>query len=89
MKARMMFMAGAAIGYVLGTKAGRERYEQIKRLSQQVSENPNVQEAAGRIRAKGEEFAGKAGQMRERIPQQVAGRRGAEQEEESPQVYPG
>ncbi len=88
MKARMMFMAGAAIGYVLGTKAGRERYEQIKRLSQQVSENPNVQEAAGRIRAKGEEFAGKAGQMRERIPQQVAGRRGSEQEE-SPQVYPG
>lgn len=54
-----------------------------------MSENPNVQEAAGRIRAKGEEFAGKAGQMRERIPQQVAGRRGAEQEEESPQVYPG
>src|SRR5690606_2812369 len=89
MKARMMFMAGAAIGYVLGTKAGRERYEQIKRLSQQVSENPNVQEAASRYRAKREDFAGKAGQMRERMPQQVAGRRGSENEEESPQVNPG
>src|SRR5690606_12064060 len=87
MKARMMFMAGAAIGYVVGTKAGRARYEQTKRLSQQVSENPNVQEAAGRIRAEGGECAGKAGQRRARSPQQVAGRRGSEQEEESPQVY--
>ena len=82
-----MFMAGAAIGYVLGTKAGRERYEQLKRLSQQVSENPSVQEAAGKLRAKGEEFAGKAGQIREKIPQQVPGR--GKPEEEPSQVYPG
>ncbi|TDB82890.1 YtxH domain-containing protein [Actinomadura sp. KC216] len=91
MKARMMFMAGAAIGYVLGTKAGRERYEQIKRMSQQMSENPNVQEAAGKLRAKGEEFAGaargKAGQMKERVPQQMPGRHKAE--EDQPPVYPG
>lgn len=91
MKARMMFMAGAAIGYVFGTKAGRERYEQIKRMSQQVQDNPNVQEAAGRLRAKGEEFAGaargKAGQMKEKVPEQVPGRRKAS--EEQPPVYPG
>lgn len=91
MKARMMFMAGAAIGYVLGTKAGRERYEQIKRLSQQVQDNPNVQEAAGKLRAKGEEVAGaargKAGQMRERVPEQMPGRHKAT--EEQPPVYPG
>ena len=24
------FVAGAAVGYVLGTRAGRQRYEQIK-----------------------------------------------------------
>ncbi|MFG2086792.1 MULTISPECIES: YtxH domain-containing protein [unclassified Spirillospora] len=87
MKTRVMFMAGAAIGYVLGTKAGRERYEQIKRMSQQVSENPNVQETAGRLRAKGEEFAGKAGHLKERVPQQVPGRHKAA-EEQPPQVYP-
>ncbi|GAA1812054.1 YtxH domain-containing protein [Actinomadura chokoriensis] len=90
MKTRMMFMAGAAIGYVLGTKAGRERYEQIKRLSQQVSENPNVQEAAGMLRAKGEEFAGaargKANHLKERVPEQVAGRG---KSEDQPTVYPG
>ncbi|XRQ03411.1 YtxH domain-containing protein [Actinomadura welshii] len=92
MKTRMMFMAGAAIGYVLGTKAGRERYEQIKRLSQQVSENPNVQETAGRLRAKSEEFAGaargKAGQLKDRVPEQVPGRGKAAEDEHPPQVYP-
>lgn len=93
MKTRMMFMAGAAIGYVLGTKAGRERYEQIMRLSRQMSENPNVQEAAGVLRAKGEEFAGaargKANHLKERVPEQVQGRRKAAEEEDQPQVYPG
>ena len=90
MKTRMMFMAGAAVGYVLGTKAGRERYEQIKRLSQQVSENPNVQEAAGMLRAKGEEFAGaargKANHLKDRVPEQVSGRKA---DKEQPEVYPG
>jgi hypothetical protein len=88
MKARMMFMAGAAIGYVFGTKAGRERFEQIKQWSQQVQENPNVQEAAGKLRAKGEEFAGaargKASHMRERVPEQPG-----RQKDEQPPVYPG
>ncbi|MFA1539199.1 YtxH domain-containing protein [Actinomadura monticuli] len=90
MKTRMMFMAGAAVGYVLGTKAGRERYEQIKRLSQQVSENPNVQEAAGMLRAKGEEFAGaargKANHLKDRVPEQMPGRKA---DKEQPEVYPG
>lgn len=31
MKARLAFVAGLAAGYVLGTKAGRESYENIKR----------------------------------------------------------
>ena len=90
MKTRMMFMAGAAIGYVLGTRAGRERYEQIKRLSQQVSENPNVQEAAGMLRAKGEEFAGaargKANHLKDRVPEQMPGHKAGK---EQPEVYPG
>lgn len=31
MKGKIGFVLGAAVGYVLGTRAGRERYEQIKR----------------------------------------------------------
>jgi hypothetical protein len=42
---------GIAVGYVLGSRAGRERYEQIKRWSRRASDNPAVQGAAGLIRA--------------------------------------
>ena len=35
-------------GYVLGAKAGRERYEQIRRTANQVKDDPRVQEAASR-----------------------------------------
>ncbi len=47
---RMVF--GAAIGYVLGSRAGRERYEQIKRWSVRAADHPAVQGAAGFVRAK-------------------------------------
>ena len=62
MKYRFVFLTGAALGYVLGTHAGRERYEQIKRLSRRVAENPNVQEAAGVLRAQAGELVGTARQ---------------------------
>ncbi|MEU4836296.1 YtxH domain-containing protein [Streptosporangium sp. NPDC023615] len=52
MRYRMMFCVGFAAGYVLGTRAGRERYEQIKQLAQRVSENPSVQETAGLVGSK-------------------------------------
>ncbi|MBG0829009.1 YtxH domain-containing protein [Planomonospora sp. ID67723] len=42
---------GLAVGYVLGSRAGRERYEQIKRMTQRVTDNPSVQEAAGLVGA--------------------------------------
>jgi len=67
MKYRMTFLAGAAVGYVFGTRAGRERYEQLKRVSKKLSENPRVQEAAGTLRNQAGELAvtakGKAGEM--------------------------
>lgn len=31
MRGKLLFVAGLATGYVLGTRAGRERYEQIKK----------------------------------------------------------
>lgn len=35
-----------AAGYVLGAKAGRERYEQIRTITQRVKSNPRVQDTA-------------------------------------------
>ena len=45
MRYRATFIVGFAIGYVVGARAGRERYEQIKQASQKVAENPAVRKA--------------------------------------------
>ena len=36
------------IGYVLGARAGRERYEQIKGFASRVQSNPTVQQTASK-----------------------------------------
>jgi len=46
MKGKIMLLAGGAVGYVLGTRAGRERYDQIVTQAQGVWNNPKVQEKA-------------------------------------------
>ena len=43
---RLLLLIGFAIGYVAGTAAGRERYEQIRSLSLRVKNNPQVQATA-------------------------------------------
>ena len=35
-------LVGAAAGYVLGARAGRERYEQIKRMAVQAGKHPAI-----------------------------------------------
>ncbi len=46
MRAKLMFLAGLAAGFVLGTRAGREKYEELVQAARKVRENPTVQEAA-------------------------------------------
>jgi hypothetical protein len=48
MKGKIALLVGGAAGYVLGTRAGRERYEQIKSQAQSVWNNPKVQEKAAK-----------------------------------------
>lgn len=43
MMGKILFLAGAATGYVLGSKAGRQAYEQIKGKAQDLWGDPNVQ----------------------------------------------
>jgi hypothetical protein len=43
MKGKLLFVAGAAVGYVFGARAGRKRYEQIKHAAQTVWETDGVQ----------------------------------------------
>lgn len=42
--AKLTFLAGAATGYVLGARAGRNRYEQIRQQWQRFLANPKVQD---------------------------------------------
>lgn len=46
MKGKLLLVTGVAVGYVLGTRAGRERYEQIKRRAVELWNDPHVQRAA-------------------------------------------
>lgn len=55
---KLSFLLGFGIGYVLGSKAGRQRYEQLLRSWRQVRDNPSVQEAAGLVQARAENAVG-------------------------------
>jgi transcriptional accessory protein Tex/SPT6 len=43
MKGKIIFLAGLGVGYVLGTRAGRERYESIKKSASKLWNDPRVQ----------------------------------------------
>ena len=57
MRYRIVFIVGLAVGYVLGTRAGRERYEQLQKMARQVRDNPSVQQAAGALQAQATTYA--------------------------------
>ena len=66
---RITFLVGLAVGYVLGTRAGRERYEQMLKTARKVAEHPAVQQAARTTGAKATELTKVAGQKAsERMP---------------------
>jgi hypothetical protein len=48
---KMTLLLGGAVGYVLGSKAGRERYDQIVRVARRVSGSQTVQSTAGVLQA--------------------------------------
>jgi hypothetical protein len=48
---RVTFVAGLGAGYVLGTRAGRERFDQLRKLFRSAADNPAVQQTAGALHA--------------------------------------
>ncbi|WP_327676685.1 hypothetical protein [Kitasatospora sp. NBC_00458] len=76
---KLSFGVGLATGYVLGTRAGRRRYEQIARITRQVARNPKVQGAADKAKQQAGAVAGKAagavaGKVGDRLPNAVTDR---------------
>lgn len=43
MRGKILFVVGLGLGYVLGTRAGREKYEQMKTAVQKAWNDPRVQ----------------------------------------------
>jgi uncharacterized protein YjbJ (UPF0337 family) len=87
---KLTFLAGFALGYVLGSRAGRERYEQLRKAARDLSQTPAVQSAtrnakqaagtaAGNAKQAAGTAAGKAadavvGKVGDRIPSSVSER---------------
>jgi hypothetical protein len=69
MRTRITFLAGFAAGYVAGARAGRERYEQIVKLSRKAAESPAVRKATQAAGDKATGLTKAAGQKAaERLP---------------------
>jgi hypothetical protein len=47
MKGKILLVAGLAIGYVLGARAGRARYDELKAAANKLWNDPRVQRPVG------------------------------------------
>jgi hypothetical protein len=47
MRGKLLFLGGLAAGFVIGARAGREKYEELKTTALKIKESPTVQEAVG------------------------------------------
>ncbi|SOD74689.1 hypothetical protein SAMN05892883_3879 [Jatrophihabitans sp. GAS493] len=65
---RLSLLVGVAIGYILGARAGRERYEQIARVGRKVRGSQTVQSTAGVLHAQVDGLRSKAvGRVTEKL----------------------
>src|SRR5258705_11427397 len=68
MRYRFTFFAGLAVGFIVGARAGRERYEQLKKLARKAADSPAMQQAAGAAQA---QAAGLAKSAKDKAMQRV------------------
>jgi hypothetical protein len=84
MRGKIMFIFGLAVGYLFGTRAGRERYEQIKAGAEKVWQDPRVQRQVdtveGFVKDKAPDLAGKATSAAKNVASTVRSGRGSKPE---------
>ena len=77
MRYKVTFLVGVGAGYVLGARAGRDRYESLARTARGFADTPAVQEAAGVLQAQAASLAQQAkdkvaGSVSEKVQHTVA-----------------
>ncbi len=79
MRSKLMFVIGLAVGYVFGTRAGRERYEQLKAGAEKLWTNPSVQTQVSRaedyLRDRAPEVVQRVESTARKVSDQVKARR--------------
>jgi len=74
MAGKLSLLVGFGAGYVLGARAGRERYDQIAGRAREVWRDPRVQEKAGQAQQVVKERAGHAQQVvKEKVGDRITG----------------
>jgi len=61
MKNKAVFLVGAGVGYVLGTRAGRQQFEVIKAKANHLWNDPRVQSKVSTIESQATQFAKEQG----------------------------
>jgi hypothetical protein len=60
---RFTFAVGLAAGFIAGTRAGRERYDQMIKMAKATKDSPAFQQAAGAVQAQATGLLSSAGHM--------------------------
>ncbi|YAL83569.1 hypothetical protein ACMYYO_01815 [Dermacoccaceae bacterium W4C1] len=81
---KLSFLVGLGAGYVLGARAGKQRYEQIKAQANKAWENPQVQDKVGtvteQVKAKAPQVAAAAGGAALKAAKSAPGVKNSEEE---------
>lgn len=63
MRGKVMFGVGLAMGYVLGTRAGRKRYEQLKSVAESLWHTQPVQQSVDAAKGFALSYTGEAAEV--------------------------
>lgn len=62
MQGKLAFVFGAAVGYVIGTRAGRQKYDKMKSQAKDLWEDPRVQRTVSDAETFAQEKLSEAGE---------------------------